>query len=394
MNSEALQMTIHSFNEALSALKNVGAIARQFAGDVDQNSRCPSEAIQALKEIGAFGWPVPKEYGGLGITALEAAKACYLMGQNCSSAAAVLAMHYTQIFPLVHHHANDSHLVEYMKSVAAENRLIASVTSEVGPGGNMRNSQCAVSTQDDQFHVTKKATTVSYALAADDLMISARKNEEAAPSDQVLVIAKKGQFQLTEIGEWDTLGMRGTCSPPCTVTASGKAWQVMGTPFADIATLTMVPTSHIFWAACWLGLATDAVNKARELLRAKARSNPGQTPLGAHRVADLDASLQNMEMEVFAIASDYAKHIADKNFDLLSSIGYTLKINALKLNASRAVVSIVSEALAICGIQGYKNGGKFSLGRHLRDAYASMIQIHNDRLQQTNASILMVHKGF
>lgn len=387
-------MTINHFDDAVKALKHVGAIARQFAEDVDKNSRSPTETIQALKDIGAFGWPVPKEHGGLGITPLEAAKACYLIGQNCSSSAAVLAMHYTQIFPLVHHHANNSHLIDYMQSVAKENRLIASVTSEVGPGGNMRNSQCAVTTQNDQIHLTKKATTVSYAQAADDLMITARKNVDAAPSDQVLVIAKKGQFQLNDIGEWDTLGMRGTCSPPCTVTTSGDVWQIMETPFADIATLTMVPTSHIFWAACWLGLASDAVNKCRELLRAKARSNPGQTPLGAHRVADLDASLQNMEMEVFAIASDYTKHIAEKNFDTLSSIGYTLKINALKLNASRAVVSIVSEALAICGIQGYKNGGKFSLGRHLRDAYASMIQIHNDRIQQTNASILMVHKGF
>ncbi len=346
-----------------------------------------------MRETGIFAAPIPVEFGGVGADAVELARGCWILGQCCSATASIVAMHHTQILSVVHHANESAELQDYLRRVASENRIIASVTSEVGPGGDMRSSSCAVEIEGDTYTLTKKATTVSYGSYADDLMITARKNTDAASGDQVLVIAENGQFQLQDQGIWDTLGMRGTCSPPATVVAKGAAWQVIATPFADIATYTMVPTSHIFWSSWWLGLATDAVSKARELFRAKGRSNPGVTPLGAHRVADLDAELQKMEYEVFGLAREYAEALAAKDAQKLSSLAFSLRINTLKLNSSRAVVAIVSEALSVCGIQAYKNNGPFSLGRHLRDAHSSVMMVHNDRIQLTNAAMLLVHKG-
>ena len=368
-------------------------IARVNANDVDSKSRFPIEAINALKIAGIFAAAIPVEYGGAGADVVELARGCWLLGQHCSATASIVAMHHTQILSAVHHAKQNAQLQNYLRRVAKENRLIASVTSEVGPGGDMRSSSCAVEIIGDSYKLIKKATTISYGSYADDLMITTRKNETAASGDQVLVIAEGGQFTLQDQGVWDTLGMRGTCSPPATVIAQGAAWQVIDTPFADIATYTMVPTSHIFWSAWWFGLATDAVSKARELFRAKGRANPGVTPMGAHRVADLDAELQKMEYEVFGLAREYAEALAAENTQKLASLGFSLRINTLKLNSSRAVVAIVSEALCVCGIQAYKNNGPFSLGRHLRDAHSSVMMVHNDRIQQTNASLLLVHKG-
>ena len=378
----------------LADIERIGReIASVNADDVDAKSRFPIEAINALRETGIFSAPIPVEFGGVGADAVELARGCYILGQYCSATASIVAMHHTQILSVVHHANDSAQLQDYLRRAARENRLIASVTSEVGPGGDMRSSSCAVELEGDTYTLTKKATTVSYGSYADDLMITARKNADAASGDQVLAIAENGQFELQNQGVWDTLGMRGTCSPPATIVAKGAAWQVIGTPFADIATYTMVPTSHIFWSSWWLGLATDAVSKARELFRAKGRSNPGVTPLGAHRVADLDAELQKMEYEVFGLAREYAEALAAKDLQKLSSLAFSLRINTLKLNSSRAVVAIVSEALSVCGIQAYKNNGPFSLGRHLRDAHSSVMMVHNDRIQLTNAAMLLVHKG-
>ena len=33
------------------------------------------------------------------------------------------------------------------------------------------------------------------------------------------------------------------------------------------------------------------------------------------------------------------------------------------------------------------------MGRHLRDAYGTMVMINNDRIYGANASMLLVHKG-
>lgn len=394
INALAIDTCLQVIEKRLNEIERVGReIARANASDVDIKSRFPSEAITALRATGIFAAPIPVEYGGAGADPVELARGCWILGQHCSATASIVAMHHTQILSVVHHANGNLQLQDYLRRVAKENRLIASVTSEIGPGGDMRSSSCAVEMDGDIYTLTKKATTVSYGSYADDLMITARKNVGAASGDQVLVIAEKGQFTLQDPGVWDTLGMRGTCSPPATVLAHGAAWQVIPTPFADIATFTMVPTSHIFWSAWWFGLATDAVSKARELFRAKGRSNPGATPMGAHRVADLDAELQKMEYEVFGLAREYAQALAINDVQKLTSLSFSLRINTLKLNSSRAVVAIVSEALSVCGIQAYKNNGPFSLGRHLRDAHSSVMMVHNDRIQLTNAAMLLVHKG-
>lgn len=378
----------------IAAIEKIGQeIAGVHADDVDANTRFPIEAVTALKEIGAFAWPVPVAFGGLGIEPDEIAKQCTALGQYCASTAAIFAMHHTQILSVVHHAHDNKALQDYMRRVVSENRLIASVTSEVGPGGNMRSSQCAVEMLDGKFTLTKKSTTLSYGKYADDLMITARKNASSAPSDQVLVIAEKGQYTLKDEGVWDPMGMRGTCSPPFTVEAHGDAWQVMDVPFADIATHTMVPTSHIFWSASWFGGVSNAVGKARELLRLKAKAAPGTMPVGAHRVVDLDAAMQTMEFEIFGMAREYTEALKEPGRETLSSLAFAKRINALKLTCSKSAIAIVTEAISVIGIQAYKNGGQFSLGRQLRDVHSAVHQVHNDRIQQTNASILLIYKG-
>jgi acyl-CoA dehydrogenase len=48
--------------------------------------------------------------------------------------------------------------------------------------------------------------------------------------------------------------------------------------------------------------------------------------------------------------------------------------------------------MLICGISGYRNDSKYSLARHLRDAYGAALMVNNDRITKLNATMLMVHK--
>jgi acyl-CoA dehydrogenase len=187
--------------------------------------------------------------------------------------------------------------------------------------------------------------------------------------------------------------MRGTCSPGAKVQVDGATWQIVPVPFGQIATVTMVPTSHILWSACWLGIATDAVARAGTMVRGKARAEPGVVPRTAQRLAEVVRKLQIMRDQVTAAAREYDELIATRDADRLSSLAFALRINNLKLIASTMVVEITAEALGICGIAAYKNDSPFSLGRQLRDAYSAALMINNDRIQDTNASLLLIHKG-
>jgi len=378
----------------LTRIAQIGeSVAHAAASEVDAQARFPHETLSALRENGMLSAAVPVEIGGYGASIEELTRHGIALGRHCASSAMILAMHHIEVVCIATHAAAEPEFMAYLREVVAQQRLIASVTSEVGPSGDMRRSVAAVERIGDRVSVTKQATTLSYGAYADDLLLTARRDASAPPHEQVLVLLKRGDYELRDQGHWDTLGMRGTCSAGATVVASAPRWQVMQQAFGTIAGRTMVPTSHILWAGVWLGIASDAVAKTRAAIRKQARKQPGLVSAGARRLAAVVAQLETFQMTVLSMASEFDRLRALGDAATLESLGFAIRINNLKLTASRMVVDVVSEALGIGGISAYKNDSPQSLGRHLRDAHSAALMVNNDRLLETNASMLLVHKG-
>ncbi len=373
-------------------------IAREVAGpqaaSVDRDARFPREALDALKEARLLSAFVPKAMGGLGLGMIELSQMCEALAQHCASTGMVFAMHQIQVACLVRHANGVGFFERYLKELAAKQYLIASVTSEVGIGGEMRTSICAVEKSGDRFKLDKDASTISYGEHADDLLVTARAAPDATPNDQALVLVSKPDYSLERTGAWDTLGMRGTCSPPFKMRSTGSAERILPAPFADIASQTMVPFSHILWASCWLGISTAAVSKARAFVRNQARSKPGQTPPSAMRLAEVATQLQMMRANVHDVASEceYLMNHPESSIDVLSSVAFAVKMNNLKVSTSEAAFQIAHRCLGICGIMGYKNDSKFSIGIHMRDSMSAALMVSNDRILSTNAAMLLVLK--
>ena len=83
---------------------------------------------------------------------------------------------------------------------------------------------------------------------------------------------------------------------------------------------------------------------------------------------------------------------AQTNADELSSIGFAVAMNNVKIGASKLAVEIINLAMLVCGIMGYKNDTPFSLGRHLRDAMSAQLMISNDRILGNTSNLLLVHR--
>jgi acyl-CoA dehydrogenase len=73
--------------------------------------------------------------------------------------------------------------------------------------------------------------------------------------------------------------------------------------------------------------------------------------------------------------------------EAFSHFGFVVRVNNLKLSASQMVLDIVTRAMVICGIQGYRNDSKLTLGRHLRDAMGASLMVNNDRILGQNATM-------
>ena len=389
-------MTSHSpeFSAHLAALKAIATdVAAANAADVDTKARFPRETIDALQKAKLLSAPIPRELGGAGYGMRELAALCSTLAQACGSSAMVLAMHYIQVACIVRHAKTSPYFQGYLKELVEQQYVLASMTSENGTFGETRTSICAVERSNGRFKLDKDATTGSYCQHADGILVTCRRAPDSPSSDQVLVLVRKGDYTLTQTTSWDTLGMRGTCSPGFKLESSGAEAQIIPGSFADSSAQTMVPYSHILWASLWWGIAADAVGRAAEFVRGGARKNPGTVPPTATRLAEVSTQLQSARHNWLALATEFDDIDARPNglADLLS-IGWALKMNNLKINASETAPQIVHKALQITGILGYKNDSKFSRGRHYRDSLSGALMISNDRIASKSASMLLVFK--
>ncbi len=344
-----------------------------------------------MREARALSAFVPTELGGDGVSFGALARACEVLGRACSSSAMVFAMHQIQVVTLVRHRSPA--IEEHLRRAVAEQRLMASVTSEVGTGGDMGSSVGSVVPRDDgSVEFVKQAPTVSYGAYADDLLTTLRSGPDAQAGDQVLVLSRADQHTLEAKGTWDTLGMRGTCSPGYVVAATVPANQVLPTPFATISAESMVPVSHVLWTHLWLGIATEAFERARAFVKAAAKRKPGPPPPAAHKLSAVLAELALLRTLVAQGLVDYETTMDAPGREWLSTMAAALRFNTLKTAASEQAPSICRDAMAVTGIMGFKNDTPFSIGRQLRDAMSGALMVANERIHATNASLLLVAK--
>lgn len=372
----------------------IGAeIAARHAEAVDRDGRFPGEAFDALREQKLLGVMIPTELGGGGASLFEVAAACHALARGCAATGMIYAMHQIQIACLVNHGTNGWHR-DLMARIAAEQLLLGSATTEKETGGDIRNSVCAVTTDPggdgDRFTLAKNASVISYGDQSDVILVTARRNPDAPSSDQVLVVVTKDDYRLEKTSLWDAMGMRGTCSDGYRLEAAGVIGQILPLPYADLSAQTMLPVTHILWSSTWLGIAADAVSRARAFVRSEAKRKPGTTPASAVRLAEATAKLQQMKAVILAAIRQY--ELAVGSPELLTGLSFATAMGTLKVTTSELVREIVEAAIRTCGLVGYRNDTPYSLGRHLRDAHSAALMIGNDRIMSHISTQLLVQR--
>ncbi len=368
----------------------VATVAAAHAEDVDKAGRFPREAIEEMKAVKLMGIMIPEELGGEGLSTSEIAEVCTIIGQACASSAMIFAMHQIKVSSLVSHgHEAEWHR-DFMRRVASEQLLLGSATTEAGIGGNMRNSICAIEVKDGRCYLEKDATVISYGIDCDAILITSRSHKDAASSDQVMTVFLKDQYTLEHTQTWDTLGMRGTCSDGFIFKGEAPAEQILPQPFAEIAAQSMLASAHLLWSSLWYGIAVDAFARAQNFVRAAARKAPGTQPPGLVQLAEMSSQLQVIRANIVNGLQSF--EAARKDQDRLSSMGFAVAMNNVKIASSEMILPVINQAMRICGILGFKNGTPYSLGRHLRDAHSAQLMISNDRILANTSNMLLVHK--
>jgi acyl-CoA dehydrogenase len=369
------------FLDRSSFLQRTAAVAAAAAAEadaVDRDARFPKAAIDAARQQQLLGVQIPVAFGGDGASIFDITDMCYTLGRACSSTAMIFAMHQTKVACLVRHGTGSRWHETLMRRVATEQLLLASSTTEGQNGGNIRSSAAAVGRTGTEISLERNATVISYGAQADGIVTIARRAGDAAASDQVLVAFTREDYTLKPSLEWETLGMRGTCSAGFELKATGSAEQIFPEAYDKIHAQTMTPVAHLCWSSAWAGIAAAAVDRAQMFIRKAARGSGGQMPPGAAHFTAARMTLSKLRAIITSNMDAYAAHEHDERG--LGSLDFQSSINLLKVEASELAVATVMSAMRACGLSGYRNDGDFSVGRHLRDVLSSPLMINNDRI--------------
>lgn len=354
------------------------AVAAQFADTVDEAARFPREAFDELKAQRLLGILLPKRFGGEDRNVADAAQVCYALGRVCSSTAMIYAMHAANVACVMNHAGKNERFAHYLRRIGEEQMLLASSTTEGKNGANVRSSASAIVVADGGVSLDRDASVVSYGAAADAIVTTARRSPDSLPSDQVLALFFKEDYTLERTSKWNVMGMRGTCSEGFRLLAKGEAEQVLAEPYDKIHRRSMVPVTHLLWAACWAGVAAGAVERAQNFTRKISRAQKGALPPGAPFATQASLALMQLMNLVDSSIADYLARA--ENPDLLDEISFQTSLNLLKVSASEMAISTVMHAFNACGIAGYRNDGEFSVSRPLRDILSSSVMINNNRI--------------
>jgi acyl-CoA dehydrogenase len=356
----------------------VAAAAAAEADEVDREARFPKAALDAAREQKLLGMQIPVALGGFGASVHDVTEICYALGRACASAAMIFAMHQTKVACLVRHGAGSRYHEALMRRVAAEQLLLASSTTEGQNGGNIRSSAAAIEQSGAEITLVRNATVISYGAEADGIVSIARRANDAASSDQVLLAVTKDNYALARTQGWETLGMRGTCSAGFELKIRGPAEMIFPEAYEKIHAQTMTPFAHLSWSSVWAGIAAASVERAQRFIRKAARGAGGQMPPGAAHFTAAKMTLTRLRAMIAAHLDLYTAREYDDS--ALAGLDFQSAVNLLKVQASELAVETVMHAMRACGLSGYRNDGDFSVGRHLRDALSAPLMINNDRI--------------
>lgn len=357
-------------------------VLARHAADVDRESRFPVESMAALRRSGLLGLLVPRDYGGLGGDLRDLVDVVTLLAGGCMSTAMIFAMHCQQVDTIARF--GQRALIErVLPRIADGSVYVASVTSEKGKGGHLLTASAPLVATGDRLLIDRDAPVVTGGRNADAYLITMRAHADAQPQQVSLVYAERDQLEITQLGGWHALGMRGTESVPLHLKGEVPATQVVGTSgeFRTAAIASLIPSGHIGWAACWLGTARGALADVITLLRSGNRPTTvdPRSDLVAERLARVRMSLELVSAYLARVSEQVDQARADGTS--LDDPATQIHINLLKVIAAEHTLDAVRRLIGVAGLRlGYLEGSAVPLERHLRDLTAASLNYADDRL--------------
>ncbi|MBN8761093.1 MAG: acyl-CoA dehydrogenase [Thiobacillus sp. 65-69] len=354
-----------------SLMLKVQDIAREVvapgAAMVDAEANWPDAGIRAMQRAGLGGLVVPTAYGGMGHGLQALVRVCETLGQECASTAICFGMHCVGA-SVIAANATPDQQARFLTPICEGRHITTLSLSEAGTGAHFYLPQTTLdAVSDEAFSVTGSKTFVTNGGQADSYVVSAVAASPEAPIGQFSCVVVPADAEGIHWGaDWDGLGMRGNSSR--TMELQGvrvPRSNLLGKEGDQIWYIFNVVTPNflIAMAGTFLGVATTALEEARRHLSRRYHTHTGsslaQASVLQHRLGTLWGMLERTRRLTYHAAASFDAGDPDS----------LTAVMAAKVEVADCVVTVVNEAMTLCGGIGYRKGSR--LHRLLRDARAA-----------------------
>jgi len=167
------------------------------AMEMDEEAKTPQDLIDECAELGYFGFTVPEEYGGLGMSATT------FMGvleEICSASAGfgiMLSVHNSLTCEILKLYGTDELKQKYLPSMATGEKIGAYCITEPDAGTDVVSIKCTAEDKGDHYLLNGTKTFVTNAIHAGVFIVFAKTDPEAKHKGLSTFVVEAGVDGLT-----------------------------------------------------------------------------------------------------------------------------------------------------------------------------------------------------
>ncbi|MCI2418809.1 acyl-CoA dehydrogenase family protein [Saccharopolyspora sp. K220] len=319
--------------------------------EIEETDAIPQRLRTAAAEMGLFGFALPEEYGGLGLSMSEDVRLAIELGYAVPAFRSMFGTNNGIAGQVIVKYGTEEQKQEWLPRLASGAAIASFALTEDGAGSDPSSVRTKAVRDGGAYVLSGAKRFITNAPQADLLVVFARTDEEAEAHRGISVLLVETGWDGVRIGPPNAkMGQAGAHTAevffddvrvPATAIVGGQE----GTGFA--AAMSSLTRGRLHIAAICVGLATRIVE---ESVRFAAEAEQGGKPISRFQL--VQALLAESQAELYAGRSMVLE--AAREYD--SGVDTRLAPSCAKLFCSEMVSRVADRAVQVHGGSGYMRG--------------------------------------
>lgn len=333
--------------------------AAPYAAKWDQEEHIPRTQIQKYADAGFFGLTIPTEYGGHGLSALDAVLVIEEIARHCGISGRLIVDHNFGAIITILNFGTEAQRRRVLPTICTGTTLMSIGMTEPDAGSALTDLTTSAIADGDDFILNGKKHWITGAGEREYTLVYARFGNVPGPKGIGAILVQQGMAGFNYGGRIPSLGVRGVQEgilefdnvrvPKQNVVVPA------GSAFGNL--MSAYNGQRVGAAAVALGIAQGAFDFAKSYADERKQFGKRITDFQTtqFKLADMAIDLEAARYLVYRAASNAQAAITDR-----------FESSVAKVYASEMALRVTNEAIQLCGAEGY--GRHLPLERMYRDA--------------------------